>query len=146
MLAPIVPIMYLDHVADAMLKGIGEQVYSMWVNISDSLLSVALVWILIPRLGIAGYALVIVIMEGYNFLLSVLRLYKKVRFRIDLLGAIFYPFVAALASALITRALFRFGSGESVVWTFAKLLFTLAVFVFFETVLEAIKHKKAVQT
>ena len=48
-LALIVPIMYLDHVTDGILKGIGEQVYSMWVNISDSLLSVMLVWVLIPR-------------------------------------------------------------------------------------------------
>ena len=81
-LAFIVPIMYLDHVADSMLKGIGEQVFSMWVNITDSLLSVILVWVLIPRLGIIGYAFVIVIMEGYNFALSIWRLKKKVDFHI----------------------------------------------------------------
>ena len=45
-LAPVIPIMYLDHVADNMLKGIGEQMYSMWVNIVDSLLSVFLVFVL----------------------------------------------------------------------------------------------------
>ena len=31
-LAPVVPIMYLDHVTDSVLKGIGEHVYSMWIN------------------------------------------------------------------------------------------------------------------
>ena len=74
-LAPIVPLMYLDHVTDSMLKGIGEQVFSMWVNITDSALSVALVWFLIPKMGILGYALVIIIMEAYNFILSYFRLY-----------------------------------------------------------------------
>ena len=37
-----------QRITDAILKGVGEQVFSMWVNITDSLLSVALVWILIP--------------------------------------------------------------------------------------------------
>ena len=95
-LAFIVPIMYLDHVADSMLKGIGEQVFSMWVNISDSLLSVILVWILIPRLGIMGYAVVIVIMEGYNFLLSVLRLARRVSFRIHPSRSLLLPLLTAL--------------------------------------------------
>ena len=45
MLSLVVPIMYLDHVTDSILKGIGEQVYSMWVNITDSILSVVLVWL-----------------------------------------------------------------------------------------------------
>ena len=58
-LALVVPIMYLDHVSDAILKGIGEQVYSMLVNISDAVLSIVLVIVLIPRMGVFGYAVVI---------------------------------------------------------------------------------------
>lgn len=130
MLAPVIPIMYLDHVTDAMLKGIGEQVYSMWVNISDSLLSVLLVWFLIPRLGITGYALVIVIMEGYNFLLSFFRLKKKISFNISLLGSLILPTFIAIFSSHMANKLFAFsGSGVSIPWIFMKIIFTVSLFL-----------------
>ncbi len=129
MLAPVIPIMYLDHVTDSMLKGIGEQVYSMWVNITDSLISIILVWILIPRMGIAGYALVIVIMEGYNFLLSFLRLSRHVRYRILPLETLLLPFLSATAALSLTNRLLRVGgSGASVVWVVLKILFAISAF------------------
>lgn len=126
----IVPIMYLDHVADSMLKGIGEQVFSMWVNISDSLLSVMLVWLLIPRLGIMGYAVVIVVMEGYNFALSIMRLRKRVKFTLSPLSSVALPLGVSLFVATVTRALFSFGgSSASLVWMFLKMLFAVSLTV-----------------
>ncbi len=141
-LAPVIPIMYLDHVTDAMLKGIGEQVFSMWVNITDSLLSVILVWFLIPRMGIMGYALVIVIMEGYNFLLSFIRLRGRVHFSVDLKGSALIPALASLLSALLSKRLFRFGgSTVSAVWLVLEMLFSLSVTLFLIS-LTKIKFKK----
>ena len=129
-LALIVPIMYMDHVTDSMLKGVGEQVYSMWVNISDSVLSVLLVWFLIPRLGIMGYALVIVIMEGYNFTLSLLRLRRRLRIRLDIRGAFALPLAFSLIAALLTKSLFLFaGSGAGALLLVLKLTFALSVIV-----------------
>ncbi len=130
-LAFVVPIMYLDHVTDAMLKGIGEQVFAMWVNITDSLLSVILVWILIPRMGIMGYALVIVIMEGYNFLLSFLRLKSRVNISLTPIRSIILPLVLSLSATYITGRIFRFsGSSVSPVWLVMKMLFALSLTVF----------------
>ena len=47
-LAFLMPIMYLDTVTDGMLRGLGEHVYSMRVNIIDSIISLILVYFLIP--------------------------------------------------------------------------------------------------
>ncbi len=129
MLAPVVPIMFLDHVTDAMLKGIGEQVYSMWVNISDSFLSVVLICILIPRLGIAGYAWVIIVMEGYNFALSFARLRRRIRFRFKLLSSLFVPLMAAGLAALAADRAFAF-SGElaAPLWLCLKMIFAASLF------------------
>ncbi len=130
MLAPVIPIMYLDHVTDQVLKGLGEQVYSMWVNITDSLLSVGLVWLLIPRLGITGYALVIIIMEGYNFLLSFFRLRKKVKFDLKLISCLFIPLLLAFFASLLARTAFDFsGKDVSLLWLIMKMIFALSVFV-----------------
>ena len=132
MLAPIVPIMYLDHVTDGMLKGVGEQVYSMWVNITDSLLSVFLVYFLIPTMGITGYAVVIIIMEGYNFLLSFIRLRRKVKFRIELIHSLLLPTLAAIASAAVADSIFVFGGSTSpALWLTLKIVFTVAMFIAF---------------
>jgi len=129
-LAPVIPIMYLDHVTDYILKGIGEQVYSMWVNITDSVLSVILVWFLIPQLGITGYALVIIIMEGYNFILSFIRLKRKIRFDLSLVGSILLPLLCALISSFAAKELFLFsGKDVSALWLILEIVFAIAIFV-----------------
>ncbi len=126
----VIPIMYLDHVADSMLKGIGEHVYSMWVNIADAFISVILVTILIPIMGIGGYAVVIVGMEGFNFILSVSRLYKKVPFKINLFKSLALPLLAAAASALLSKKLFVMSGGEaSALWLFLKIVFAICIFI-----------------
>lgn len=138
-LAPVVPIMYLDHVTDSMLKGVGEQVYSMWVNITDSFLSVILVWVLIPPLGIYGYALVIIIMEAYNFILSFIRLGKRIRFRIYPVRSILLPVISSFASVKLSSLIFV-GTGKSVgfFWLVMKIVFVGAAFVFSMTLLTAL--------
>ncbi len=126
----VIPIMYLDHVADSMLKGIGEHVYSMWVNIFDALLSVFLVWLLIPLMGIGGYAFVIIAMEAFNFIFSIRRLYKRIPFKISFKRGFLFPFVAAILAVAISKSLFIMNGSEAIgVWFFLKLIFTICVFV-----------------
>ena len=72
----IVPIMYTDTVTDSLLKGMGEQLYSMKVNIADALISVTLVWLLVPRYGIMGYIVTIYIAEIINAALSIAKATK----------------------------------------------------------------------
>ena len=76
--ALIVPIMYLDMLADGCLKGLGEMMFCMYVNIADAGLSALLVWLLLPRWGLPAYIFVICFTEVFNFLLSLWRLRKKV--------------------------------------------------------------------
>ncbi|MBE6636049.1 MAG: hypothetical protein E7617_07625 [Ruminococcaceae bacterium] len=127
-LAPIVPIMYLDHVTDSMLKGIGEQVYSMWVNITDSLLSVALIWILLPKMGIMGYAVCIIAMEAYNFILSGARLFSKIRFRISIRRSFVYPAFSSFVAALLTKRIFiSAGASTEWLWLVLEMIFTVCI-------------------
>lgn len=129
-LAPIIPIMYLDHVTDAMLKGVGEVVYSMWVNIADSLLSVLLVCILIPKMGILGYGLVIITMEAFNFILSFHRLKKRIKFSLSLLKSTLASLIAASLASYITAECFVMCSEQSApLWLIFKLLFAVCIFI-----------------
>lgn len=103
MMAPLIPIMYLDSMIDVMLKGLGQQVYSMIVNIIDSFLSVILVWSVVPKFGVAGYIVVIYICELMNASLSFARLIAKSKSKIDIINWIFKPLMAIIGSVAIIR-------------------------------------------
>lgn len=81
--APLVPLMYLDTSVDSILKGLGQQVYCMKVNILDAGLSLILVLTLVPCSGIWGYVVCVYITETFNAALSISRMLSvtKIRFR-----------------------------------------------------------------
>ena len=102
----------------------------MRVNITDSLLSIFLVLLLIPKMGIMGYAICIIVMEAYNFLLSFIRLRSRIRFGISFVKGILIPSASALAASVLTRALFIASGATSGVAELAMLLvFALATTV-----------------
>lgn len=144
-LAPVIPIMYLDHVADSILKGIGEHVYSMWVNIADAVLSVALVFFLLPRMGIVGYAAVILGMEAFNFTLSIARLRSRIAFRIQPFTSAILPLLAALAATALTARLSLARPKSAASLTLALLLAT-AIFLIVLFILRRIFTLATAQT
>ena len=73
-LAPLVPVMYTDMTVDGCLKGLGQQVWSMGINILDSVTGLLLVWWLLPKYALAAYIGIIYFTEILNFILSIARL------------------------------------------------------------------------
>jgi stage V sporulation protein B len=108
-LAPLIPIMYVDTATDAMMKGLGEQVYSMNVNIADALISVILVWWLVPRFGIGGYLITIYVSELFNTVLSVTHLLSIGSVRVRLLQWIYKPLLCIVGATSLARAFYTFG-------------------------------------
>jgi len=107
-LALLMPVMFLDAITDGMLKGLGQQVYSMGVNIADSLISVLLVWILLPIFGVAGFLFMVYFTEVFNFLLSLRRIAQMTTIRValaDLLKPILSILAAVQTVPLVLRAL-----------------------------------------
>lgn len=81
-LAPLVPIMYMDTVTDGMLKGLDQQIQSMRYNIIDSALCVLMVWFILPKYSVKGYIFILYASELINFYLSIGRLIKICDIRI----------------------------------------------------------------
>ena len=79
LLAPLVPVMYLDTVTDGCLRGLGQQTRCMAINVLDATFGVVLVWALLPRFGLAGYLFVLYFNECVNFTLSFTLLLRTVR-------------------------------------------------------------------
>ncbi len=105
LLAPLVPIMYLDTAVDSILKGLDEQLFCMRVNLLDAALSVLVVLILLPRVGIYGYIIEIFACELINASLSVMRLLQVIEVRLSPRILIF-PLIAVFAATTLARYLF----------------------------------------
>ena len=105
MVAPLIPVMYLDTSVDSMLKGIGEQVYSMYINIADAAMSIVLVWILLPRFGILGYIITVYFTEIFNATLSITRLMSKSQVKINPILWVGRPLLCIVGATKLTRIL-----------------------------------------
>ncbi len=108
LLAPLIPVMYLDSTTDAMLKGLGHQLYSMNVNIIDAALSVVLVKLLVPRFGINGYIFIVFAMEVLNFSASAVKLLSSSGMKPNITQWVIKPLFCAIGAACISNLIFRF--------------------------------------
>ena len=113
MLAPLIPLMYLDGAVDAMLKGLGEQIYTMRVNIADSLLSVLLIVILLPCMGIEGYVVVIFVMELFNTTFSIFKLLQITDIKAPVIKWVIKPLFNVIVATVISRLIFSLGTISS---------------------------------
>lgn len=104
-LSPLIPIMYIDSAVDAVLKGMGQQVYSMNVNIIDALTSVILVIILVPHFGVNGYIFTIYFTEILNTTLSLARMIAIVKPGLRLGGHVFGPILCIAGATFPVRLL-----------------------------------------
>lgn len=102
-LAPLIPIMYIDSVSDSFLKGLNCQLYSMRINIIDSIISLVCVVFLIPRLGISGYIVAIYASETFNTCASLVKVLKKTGYKIPVTRYVIIPLLCAIFSAKLTK-------------------------------------------
>ncbi len=123
-LAPLIPIMYVDSSVDGVLKGMGEQVYSMNVNIADALCSVLMVWLLLPPMGLQGYVLTIYVTETLNTTLSLTRMLRVSRMKVDLKKLVFGPLLCIAGATCLVRM-----AGMLLPLPYPDSAFSLTVFI-----------------
>ena len=141
LLAPLVPIMYLDIVTDTMLKGLNEQLYSMRVNIADSLISIILLLTLLPTFGIRGYVTAVFITELFNTSMSVIRLSDVTGITAPILKWVIKPLFSSIFSVFLTNlipTLFPFGNLSSLIF---KILFITLFYITLSRLIGAVSRE-----
>lgn len=78
MLSPLILFMYLDNIIDNMLKGLNQQFNVMFCNIIDLIISILILYFLLPEVGIIGFIFAIYVSEIFNFVISYISLRKAV--------------------------------------------------------------------
>ena len=101
-LGPLTPVMYLDSVVSGMLKGLGQQVHSLWFSVADSAVRIALIYLLLPRFGLTGFLYVMLVSNLLTCTLSTSRLLTVSRTTMDWGRWVIRPlFAAAVAGGCV---------------------------------------------
>lgn len=101
--APLIFFMYIDNIIDNMLKGINEQVSVMFCNIIDLIVTISIIFFVVPVFGMYGYILSIFVSELLNFTISSVQLKKKINYSVNLKEFVIKPCLACLASYLLIQ-------------------------------------------
>jgi len=75
-LAPLIPLMYAESVSVGILRGLGEQKASLLYGIIDSAVRITLIAILVPRMGMTGFLLVMVVSNVLTPMLNIRKALK----------------------------------------------------------------------
>ncbi|MBQ9859879.1 MAG: polysaccharide biosynthesis protein [Clostridia bacterium] len=131
-LGPLTPVMYLDSVVTGMLKGLGEQVHSLWYSVADSVVRIVLIWFLLPRYGLTGFLFVMLVSNFLTCLLGTHRLLFVSHTRFHWWKWVLGPCISAAAAIAVCRfcAVLSMGEWPKAILTALTLLFLYVVFLF----------------
>lgn len=106
-LAPLLPLMYLDIVVDSMLNGLNQQMHTLKYNIADSMVRISMIFLLIPLWGLPGFLIAFFSSSILNSLLSTRRLVKVAKIKVSPADWIIKPVLSAGAAGSVVLLLFR---------------------------------------
>lgn len=146
-MAPLVPIMYMDTVADALLKGLDEQLSVLRYSIIDSAFSVVLIYTLLPLFGVRGYITVMFVSTFINAVLSISRLIQVTDISFSLSGWVIRPVFSVAIAAMTAVSLSRSWSlapGIEAAGKIALLFLSYAVFLLLTGTIRPIKLRRRI--
>ena len=123
-LAPIVIFMYVDNIVDGILKGLNEQVAVMCCNIIDLIVTITIIFFLVPKIGLMGFVISIIVSEILNFTISCIQLKKRINYVIPIFSSIILPIIASFFAYFIT-SLLKISFSSIVI----GLIFNITIFI-----------------
>ena len=116
--------MYVDNIVDGILKGLNEQVAVMCCNIIDLIVTITIIFFLVPKIGLMGFVISIIVSEILNFTISCIQLKKRINYVIPIFSSIILPIIASLFAYFIT-SLFKISFSSIVI----GLIFNITIFI-----------------
>ncbi len=101
----LVVFMYIDSIIDGILKGVNCQFGVMCINICDLVITIIIIYFVVPILGVNGYILSIFISEIFNFTASYILLKRKIHFKLNVVEFYAKPCAAIVISYFINMIL-----------------------------------------
>ncbi|HBR31317.1 MAG TPA: hypothetical protein DD733_04475, partial [Clostridiales bacterium] len=112
-LALVTPFMYIETITDGLLKGIGEQFYTLRVSIYNSVLRLLVIFFLLPQSGATGYLWLLVASNTFSYAMCIYRIKKVSDFYFNFTKNALLPFIFCIVSGFSGRAALNVLSIES---------------------------------
>ena len=145
-LAPLVPLMYIDSISDAILKSLDMQLTTFKNSVSDSIIRLVLVYFCLSAGGINAFIIIMYFSNLYTSLINFYKMYKVTHFNTDIINTLVLPLIFALfagftASNIMNR--FNLSGVLYVCLTIATiiLIYSFLLFVFGVVKREEIKMR-----
>jgi len=106
-LAPLTPIMYAESIVDGILKGLNQQVSSLKYSIADSAIRIVLIVFMVPRWGMNGFLLIMVISNVLTSFLNTHRLLRVTGVKLQWGRWIVRPLLSAATATVLAQAVTR---------------------------------------
>ncbi|MEG1568703.1 MAG: oligosaccharide flippase family protein [Oscillospiraceae bacterium] len=101
-LGPLAPFMYIESMVDSILKGMDEQLSTFKYSMFDCISRIILIYILVPRFGMAGFLFVMIYSNLLTGILNIRRLFCVTKIRFNWLAWVIKPILSiALSVAAI---------------------------------------------
>lgn len=133
-LAPLAILIYLDNSVDSLLKGLNQQISAMRHDIFDLMVSIVLIWFLLPLYGIKGYIIVMFTSMLINISLSINSLVCVTSFRIRIFQWILKPAFGIIGAVAVVELIERFtflGKVHTAASLTLSILLTCLIYYFF---------------
>lgn len=131
MLAPIVPLMYMDSVCDGLLKGLDEQFSIFRNSMLDSLIRIALIIVVLPRFGFEGFIGIMYLSNAFTCSLNLLRLKKVSKAEVKWFWWLVFPAVISLFLGTVISLVLAPLNLSDLIYTIIFSLSTAFLYLFF---------------
>ena len=111
-LAPLMPVMYVDSVVDGMLKGLNQQVSSLKYSFLDSASRIVMIIFLVPARGMEGFLLIMVLSNLLICSLNTHRLLTVTGLKIPWSQWVLKPVLAMATAAAVSFLLLNITPAE----------------------------------
>ncbi|MEE0840527.1 MAG: oligosaccharide flippase family protein [Acutalibacteraceae bacterium] len=129
-LAPLVPLMYLDSISDGILKGLDRQVFTFRTAVIDSALRVLFILIFVPRYSINGFIVIMFASNIFTSLLNVGKLLSVTGIKPRLITTVLLPILSAAGITMLFCSLFSFIS-NTLIYLAAVSVFSVVLYAAF---------------
>lgn len=102
-LAPLVPVMYLESVVDGILKGLNKQNSTLLYSTIDSGLRISLILLLVPSLGMDGFMLIMIFSNILTCSLNFIKLLKVTVLKFDIKNWFLKPLVSIVIAVCFAQ-------------------------------------------
>ena len=100
-LAPVIPIMYLERIMDGILNSLNKQVALLKINLFDMVVRILIIYFIIPTKGIEGFIFVIFVSNILNFVLNMINVLNTTKLQFKMFNWVIKPILCIGVSVIV---------------------------------------------